>query len=66
MRIHQLATAALVLMFTAGMIFATNLFVARRSPTGGASLIFSISIFRPSHASFPPSAILYRAVNDNR
>lgn len=65
MRIHQLATAALVLIFTAGMILATNLFVACRSPTGGANLI-SISIFRPSHASFPPSAILYRAVNDNR
>lgn len=32
MRVHQLATATLVLVFAAGMILTANLFVAYRSP----------------------------------
>jgi hypothetical protein len=64
MRVHQLATATLVLVFTAGMILTANLFVAYRSPARGANLI-QASIFRPLHASYPPSASPYQAVNDN-
>ena len=64
MRVHQLATATLVLVFTAGMILTANLFVAYRSPARGANLI-SESIFRPPHPSYLTSASLYRAVNDN-
>jgi hypothetical protein len=39
MRVHQLATATLVLVFAAGMILTANLFVAYRSPAKSAGLI---------------------------
>jgi hypothetical protein len=39
MRVHQLATATLVLVFAAGMILTANLFVAYRSPARSAGLI---------------------------
>ena len=64
MRVHQLATATLVLVFTAGMILTANLFVAYRSPARGANLI-QTSIFPPLHASYLPSARLYQPVNDS-
>jgi hypothetical protein len=64
MRVHQVATATLVLAFAVGMVFMANLFVAYRSPARGASLI-SAAIFPSLRASHLPSANLYRAVNEN-
>jgi hypothetical protein len=39
MRVHQLATATLVLVFATGMILTANLFVAYRSPAKSASFM---------------------------
>jgi hypothetical protein len=63
MRVHQLATATLVLVFTAGMILTANLFVAHRSPAADASLV-TTSTFRPPQSGYLSSS-LYRAVNGN-
>jgi hypothetical protein len=39
MRVHQLATATLVLVFATGMMLTANLFIAYRSPAKSAGLI---------------------------
>src|ERR1700743_3591707 len=47
MRVHQLATATLVLVFAAGMIVIANWFVPYRSPAQAASLMPHLDINRP-------------------
>ena len=44
MRVHQLATATLVLVFAAGMILTANMFVAYRSSAKSANPIPHLSI----------------------
>lgn len=46
MRVHQLATATLVLVFAAGMILTANLFVAYRSLARSAAGVNSLTVLR--------------------
>jgi hypothetical protein len=50
MRVHQLATATLVLVFAAGMLLTANWFVAYRSPARAAGLMPYLDINRPTVA----------------